>query len=116
LTGKSWPSPDLLYLPCLGATGLHAALALAGTDLTVFLAACLMLISRFLPKTVLLEHQCFGFYWAVLAQNEDYQFLSLCTPVSRLGLSKKLGEDTDGIALPDLPKVYSIPYNIIPGP
>lgn len=49
-----------------------AALSVAGMELILFKAACMVLCFGFVTKTALVTHQCFGYCPAVPAQHQHF--------------------------------------------
>lgn len=61
--------------------------------------------------SVLITYPYFSYCWAVF-RIQDFSVAHTVLPVSRLGMHKRLGEDTAGTADPSWSKEYSIPYDI----
>ena len=45
-----------------------------GIELTFFIAACMVPCFGFVTRTVLITHQCFDYFWSVLAPHQGFSF------------------------------------------
>lgn len=79
-------------------------LSLSGMELDFFIEASVVLFFGFITKTTLITNQCFSYCWTMLTQHVTVH------AGRRLGVGKRLGEDTDGT--PELNWPKSIPFHV----
>lgn len=85
-------------------------LVLAVTELLV---PHVMLWVGFVVKTVLITQRLFHYCWAELTGVKAFSVPHTALQGNSMVLQKRLGRDTGGIADPNGPKGYSIPYSIM---
>lgn len=82
----------------------------AGIELISFIISLMVICFGFVTKTVLRTHQYYC--WALFAQCQSHYALCWGRGTGER-VHKKLWGDTDRIADPNLPKRYSIPYDVV---
>lgn len=97
----------LLYL--YHYTSICMIMGPSGMELILFIA-CMMLHFEFVTKTVLITHQCFGYFWAEFAQHKGIFFFPLCP---QQWISWGCTNSWEEIHDRNWPKGYSKPCSVV---